>query len=198
MRDPAFVSPVALDRPDTIYGGFRIVPDFLDDRHLAGAGLMLLVRDPRDVLTSLYFSITKSHVIPPGEAGREMQTLRDRSAVQTIDHFVLTQARDVDWVERYRRLDSLRSRGKAWRYEDVVYDKARWLDDILACLALDLPASHRRELVRQEDVVPASERPTEHVRQVAPGDHKRKLRNETIKKLGAIFAETLDAWGYPR
>jgi hypothetical protein len=198
MLDPGFVSPVSLDEQDTIYGGFRFVPAFLDGQHLKGAGLMLLVRDPRDVLTSLYYSVTKSHVMPQGEAGKLMKAHRESVSAMAIDDFVLNQARNSDWVQRYRRISSLKHQGKSWCYEDVIFEKSRWFDEILDYLELDLPARLRTELVKREDIVPASERPENHVRQVAPGDHRRKLKPETIEELNALFAGPLAEWGHTR
>lgn len=187
---------LCFDDDRTLYGGFRFVPAFATDEFLTGRKIMTLVRDPRDVLTSLYFSQQKSHRIPTGEWGLAMAEDRAKALSEEIDEFVLRQARDGLWAERFSRLGGLKGQGISWRYEDIVFDKARWLDEILHHLDVDLPASSREEFVSAEDVRPNQENAESHIRQVTPGDHRRKLKAETIDELNGIFASTLKAWDY--
>lgn len=198
LADVEFVRKhgVRFDDPGTLYGGFRFAPAFATDEFLAGRRVMVLVRDPRDVLTSLYFAQQKSHGIPAGEAGIAMAKEREFVQREQIDEFVLRQARQGNWVKRYDRLTELARFGVSWRYEDVVFDKARWLDEMLAYLDVSLPKDVRRRIVEAEDVVPASEDASRHVRQVSPGDHRRKLKPETIAELDRIFADVLADWEY--
>jgi hypothetical protein len=76
------------------YGGFRDLPWPLPDS--AAGRTVLLVRDPRDALTSLYFSLAYSHV-PPGSSDslkllQAFDARRERVRVMTIDEFVLQEA----------------------------------------------------------------------------------------------------------
>ena len=180
----------------TLYGGFRFVPAFATDEFLADKRVMVLVRDPRDVLTSLYFSLQKSHRIPVGEAGAVMTEHKERVLTEHIDQFVSRMARKGQWLRRFTRLGELKDLGVSWRYEDIVFDKARWLDEILDYLEIDLPAESRHQFVSAEDIRPDQEDADKHIRQVTPGDHKRKLKAETIAELNAIFSDTLRVWGY--
>lgn len=182
--------------PDTLYGGFRFVPGFASDEFLSGYRVMTLVRDPRDTLTSLYYSVAGSHVIPPGEEGQRMLAWRAQVQAMGIDDFVRQEASKPTRQQFFSRLAQVRHLGKAWRYEDVVFDKGRWLDEILAYLEVDLPRLARREIVTAEEIRPAAEDPARHVRQVTPGDHRRKLIPETIAVLDDIFGNVLDDWGY--
>jgi hypothetical protein len=187
---------LTFDEDNTLYGGFRFVPAFANDAFLAGKRTMVLVRDPRDALTSLYYSVKKSHRVPVGEAGTRMENARAQALAMGVDEFILFTVRQNQWSTRFARLGEIRNMGKAWRYEDVVFDKARWLDEILAYLDMDLPASIRAEIVSAEDIRPDQENAESHIRQVAPGDHKRKLKAETIEELNRVFRSTFDAWGY--
>jgi len=198
MRDTKYVSPIDLDEPETIYGGFRFVPDFLNREKLAGAGIMTLVRDPRDALTSYYYSVAQSHSVPQGESGKKLQTLRNRAQKTEIDDFVLEQARHGNWMDNFRGVSPFRQLGKAWRYEDVIFNKSSWLDEILLFLELDLPDQYRKDIIEREDIIPDTDRPHEHVRQVVPGDHRRKLKPSTIEELTDMFGQFIDAWGYSR
>ncbi|MBA3812152.1 MAG: hypothetical protein H0X27_11035, partial [Caulobacteraceae bacterium] len=51
------------------FGGFRSLPGALALPPYACDRTVLLVRDPRDMLTSLYFSLALSHAPPGGGAG---------------------------------------------------------------------------------------------------------------------------------
>ncbi len=184
------------DEDGTLYGGFRFVPAFATNEFLAGKRIMVLVRDPRDVLTSLYFSQKKSHRVPVGEGGAFMEKLREQTQREDVDEFALRVARRGPWAARFARITEIRSLGASWRYEDVVFEKARWLDEILAYLEIDLPKASRDEFVRAEDIRPDHEDADKHIRQVTPGDHKRKLRADTIDELNHIFCDTLEALGY--
>ncbi|HEX6828842.1 MAG TPA: hypothetical protein VF104_07670, partial [Burkholderiales bacterium] len=84
----------------TLYGGFRFVPAFATNGFLAGKRVMMLVRDPRDAMTSLYFSVQKSHRMPVGEAGVAMAENRELALRQDIDQFILRAARKGVWVAR--------------------------------------------------------------------------------------------------
>jgi hypothetical protein len=46
------------------------------------------------------------------------------------------------------------------------------------------------------NIVPMEEDPTAFVRQVTPGDHRKKLRQETIDKLNVLLAPALSCFGY--
>ena len=74
---------ICFNKEGIIYTGFRHYPSFELD--LKGIKCVLLVRDPRDMLVSLYYSIVKSHVIPKNyEPLRESRQLASQ---QTIDKF---------------------------------------------------------------------------------------------------------------
>lgn len=198
LEDPDFSMKhnQGLDEGGTLYGGFRFVPSFATDAFLGGKRVMVLVRDPRDVLTSLYFSVQRSHRIPAGEAGVILERQRAWALSESIDDYVLHHARHRHWRARFARLNQIKGLGRSWRYEDVVFAKGPWLDAILDYLQVDLPRCDRDEIVLAEDLRPEREDPDSHVRQVAPGDHRRKLRPETIEELSRLFADTLAVWGY--
>ena len=57
-------SRFCFQRNGYLYTGFRHFPHY--DLDLADSPAILLVRDPRDMAVSMYYSIMKSHVIPKG------------------------------------------------------------------------------------------------------------------------------------
>lgn len=179
------------------YGGFRELPwplpDFGADR------TVLLVRDPRDALTSLYFSLAFSHV-PPGTADspkllQAFEARRARALAMDIDAFVLEEA------DRHARLIKRAlantPRYRLYRYEEIIFDKQAWTTDMVEYLGLTAPPGLISNVVARNDVVPAQDAPLEHVRHVTPGDHRDKLRPETIAALDARFAHLMKKMGYP-
>lgn len=182
------------------FGGFRTVPDALALPPYASERTVLLIRDPRDMLTSLYFSVAFSHR-PPGQgAGGTLAAAFDearREARRTsIDAFVLARTGTVSdqYRDIERKLSSIRH--KLYRYEDVVFDKRAWTRDMLGYLGLDIRPALIERVVAQNDVRPAGEDLTQHVRKVVPGDHADKLRPETIAELNASLDPILRRYGY--
>lgn len=99
------------------------------------------------------------------------------------------------------------------RYEDMVTRFDLWLWDFLrgitrACrpdaagavvLHRRLQQVHARAVARHAgDFQVVQENPLAHKRQVAPGDHRRKLRPDTVASLDRLFADVLACLGYDR
>ncbi len=175
-----------------VYSGFRHYPQFT--LPLENETIVLLVRDPRDMLVSLYFSIAKSHVIPKGNA--KFKAEREQAVQQSIDEFV-TQRAD-GYLRQFRRyekqLDKLNVR--VYRYEDVIYDKGPWLRDMVRVIGLPEKPDLIGSIASRFDVVPEQEQEAQHIRQVHPGNHRRKLKPETISKINQTLEPFLSAHGY--
>jgi hypothetical protein len=84
------------------------------------------------------------------------------------------------------------------KYEHMVRDFPAWLDQILQFWGLPKRTRTVAWLLRKADFTVSREDPNSHKRQVQPGDHRRKLKPETIRLLDEIFADVLDALDYPR
>ena len=184
--------------PDILYCGFRWVPAFFRGEIESTARIMGLVRDPRDVLTSHYFSMLKSHVLPKGKSGEAMEKNRKRLASISIDDYIYGQMNAGFWLERILRLTELtaNSGSKFWRYEDVIFEKQKWLDEILSHLEISLPTESKESILLKRDILPSEEDINKHIRKVTPGDHKEKLKASTIESMNRHFAEVLDFWKY--
>jgi hypothetical protein len=59
-----------------------------------------------------------------------------------------------------------------------------------------VPARHRKRIASSQDVFPTEEQVDRHIRQVHPGNHKTKLRPETISELNKTFGATMAFFGY--
>lgn len=175
------------------YGGFRQIPREFAIPIVDKVPQVLLVRDPRDMLTSLYFGVQR---VEGGPA--DLRASRAAAKQLDIDALALeTAGKYLDDFEDYERALAA-DRLLVLRYEDVIYDKAAFARRVADHLGLPVPDERIVPIAAKLDEVPDSDRPDRHVRQVHPGDHKRKLRPETIAALNEHFAAVLDRYGYER
>ena len=77
---------------------------------------------------------------------------------------------------------------RIYRYEDVIFKKREWLADMCAWFGWNVSEKKINAIADKNDILPKAENEAQHIRQATPGDHKRKLRPETIEQLsGAIW-----------
>lgn len=160
---------------------------------------VLMVRDPRDVLTSSYFSIAYSHT--PPRRGNKVATFRERRTYARqvdIDQFVTSESERVRRVYQ-RYLDLLVDRPTVYltTYEEMISDFQTWLDGLLDYCRLKISPQLKRQLL--EEAVrsrPREENVFKHIRQALPGDHQRKLQAQTIAHLNSVFSNILREFDY--
>ena len=185
-----------------LYGGFRQFPAYRIPV-LHSAKSIFLVRDPRDMAVSLYFSQLKSHILPDGEendgARAAMLVERERLAGIGIDRWVTGAA-----ITQYKRMfEGYIAQGFLWRnnvatyrYEDVVFGKRAWLRDMCEWFDWDISHDITDRIADRFDIVPKTEQPDQHIRQVIPGNYKAHLSAASIEALGGAFGEYLKIYGY--
>jgi hypothetical protein len=194
--DSARPQPFEVRPHGYFYGPFRSLDDAFGVRRewpdLTGYKIAVVIRDPRDVLTSLYFSTAYSHRTPQGDGRESFLALRDEAQHVDINAYVRREA--DSFLPRYRAYFRLAARYDVHltTYEQLVTTPCAWLDALLVYLDVELSPRRRRRLISADDFAVRQENPAAHVRQVQPGDHRRKLRPETIAWLDAKFAEVLD------
>lgn len=188
-----------LERPGTVFIGFR-TPHFLDDiAQYRTAPKLLMVRDPRDIAVSGYFSSAFSHGLPRGGAVRE-RMLENRQRVRQMEpsEYVLRGSADgpmrnlAAFMAQLDRYEGFVVR----RYEDVIFQKAALARDIAAVLSADVAPQRLDAIAAQNDVRPDAERPTEHIRQVSPGNYAEHLSSEAQDYLKTKFAPIFARFGY--
>lgn len=200
-REGACFGPIRAGNQEPLY------PSGLEDY-----SLILHLRDPRDVLTSLYYSHTFSHPRKPG-GFNVSDAERERWRKEGPDPFVLR------WLPEYRRrfedlIDNILERDnvKFLRYEDMLEELEEWMGSYLSAFhhipipqrsgwfrsppnsweALNrwLCRKYRKEfLIPKEDVY-------RHRRQIRPGDHLRKLQPATVETLNGELSKILARLGY--
>jgi hypothetical protein len=200
------------------HGCFAPVRFFVDIPQIDDYDVILHLRDPRDVLVSMFYSYCYIH---PGEIEANTGYRRD-VASRGIDAFVLAKASErsseyrgdygtgghvEDLIgnlpKRYRDyIERLLTRPNVLlvKYEEMVTDYRRWLEKFIN----PFPIDDKRKVIeewaaRSQAFFPKRANDAmNHVRHVTPGDYKAKLQPSTIRALDEIFSGTLDALGYAK
>lgn len=197
-------------------GCFDPIRFFVSSKALPAARIILHLRDPRDVLTSMFFSYCFMH---SGDVEPNIG-YRKKVAEAGIDQFVLDMVADNfhsyqgeygtglkfkkhagNVYERYARyLSDVVPRPNAIlvSYEEMVLDFPSWLRKILSAFELeDGERTHDMVANRYSHTVePNEEHIWSHKRKVTPGDYEDKLKAGTILHLNRKFKEVLDTLGY--
>jgi hypothetical protein len=191
-----------LEQPG-VYGPIRC---YVDIPRIEKARIAIQLRDPRDVLVSMFFSYCYSHGGEiPGDTG-----YRREVAQRGIDEFVLNLAT----AEAYPYRGDYGTGGHVWNYagnirkrfekllavlEDypnlavglsyanMVTNFDAWLHSLAGQFGISDP--QLLDAVKQKfgNVSDKSEDKFAHRRQMKPGDHRDKLRPLTIQQLNDVF-----------
>ncbi len=198
-------------------GCFGPIRFFVPTQAVDTASIILHLRDPRDVLVSMFYSYCYMH---EGEIERHTG-YRKAVAEAGIDRFVLDMVGEPFYdyrgdygigsrykkhvgnvIDRYQRyLDELLDRPNTIvvSYEEMVLAFPSWLEKIVSAFALPDPEETRAVVAARHANSVAAEGEEDvwsHKRKVTPGDHREKLRAETIRQLDKIFASVLERLGY--
>jgi len=161
--------------------------------------VVLMVRDPRDVLTSDFFSIGYSHRLPRSrnKLGYFMAE-RELARKVTIDEYAIrVRERLQQTYQRYLNHLVDNPNVHITTYEEMIAEFPTWLDNLLDHCQLRISSRLKRELLEEARMSrPREEDPSRHLRQVTPGDHMRKLRPDTIAQLNSSFSSILRRFNY--
>ena len=197
-------------------GCFGPIRFFVPTKALTEASVILHLRDPRDVLVSMFYSYCYMHA---GEIERHTG-YRKAVAEAGIDRFVLDMVGEAFYayrgdygigsrykehvgtvLDRYQRyLDELLDRPNTIvvSYEEMVLSFPSWLEKIVRAFDVTDPRETGAVVAarRANSVAAGEEDAWSHKRKVTPGDHREKLRSETIRQLDEIFATVIERLGY--
>lgn len=183
------------------FGAIRARPFYHRIPHFSEFKALLMLRDPRDVLTSRYFSIAYSHPLPSGNVAERDSIAAEREQAKEIgiDEYVLNMAPYcAEIYTDYCREVLGRPNVLFVKYEDMVRDFPAWLDQALEFWNVRKNTPTVARILDAADFSVSREDPYSHKRQVQPGDHRRKLHARTIRRLDATFEHILDGLGYER
>ena len=103
-----------ISEPGRIYLGFRHYPRF-EFRIPPDSKTVLLVRDPRDILVSLYFSVKHSHALK----NESIMRANSDANIMSIDEFVIERAQSILGIYQAYEANLINEVSKLYRYEDV-------------------------------------------------------------------------------
>jgi hypothetical protein len=180
--------------------GFRETSSLHLVRRYWTAPKRLLLRDPRDVVVSLYFSVL-NHPIPlhDGPLKHDMLGAKRNAEQMGVSDFVLAGvADDILWnmrrfIQQAEKIPNFEIR----RYEDIIFEKRRWITEIGEQLNVTLSASYIDELLDQFDVFPVEENKNSLIRKVVPGDYRDRLNSGAIEYLERGFEDVFRRLDYP-
>lgn len=178
----------------SVFGGMMDFPDIDQFK------VVLMIRDPRDILVSSYFSSAFSHQEPDRSGDKYERFIHKRQeTTQSIDEFVKKQSETLlKYFIRYEELLVKRHPDiYVAFYEEMVMDFDQWLDRMLKYL--DLRVSDQllgRIKNENQKLKPKQENVQKHIRKGQPGDYKDKLQHETIHYLNEKFHWFLQKYNY--
>ncbi|MGA0369753.1 MAG: sulfotransferase domain-containing protein [Kiritimatiellia bacterium] len=169
------------------------IPDF--EKYSA----VLVIRDPRDILPSKYFSQASTHSVPFSPKKRKIFfERRERVKNMSIDEFVHEWAPEIksDFQEYTAMLDQYQV--PVVRYEDIILD----FENAMALFGKVFDYESSADEIEELRVIGGYDKPMGeenlkvHTRKRLPGDHKEKLKPETILYLDELFEPELKRFGY--
>lgn len=151
--------------------------------------ILLVLRDPRDVLVSHYFSTRYSHPV----MNAEISALKDKAEEMSIDDYVINLA--PVFKKRFEDYRSWIGQPNVlfWKYEDLIEAPSRFEAEFKTFSGIKFSEG---SIVSAADFVQEKEDPFSHKRFVHAGDHRNKLKQETIAFLTDEFREVLEKLEY--
>lgn len=155
---------------------------------------ILVLRDPRDVLTSYYYSIIHSHIV----ISEEFLHKRKHYASYDLDSFVIEYLPEVKTIyDTY--IDNLLGQENLviLPYELLVTDFEEWLSRLLEATDLtDVDPQVIQDIIETEHKVAPDNHKTSHIRNKLPGDFRRQLLPETQQYLTQELSDILQQLDY--
>ena len=160
----------------------------------------LLVRDPRDCLVSQYYSMGRSkqstHRLPDKNSQKFIETFCPPDNLD-IDSYAVTYAPVLySKLENYLSIVNRNSNIQIFRYEDIYFDKLKFLYDMLVWLEIPILQEPAVRAANLNDIRPEVENIGVHVRKGHPGDYAEKLTPATIEELNNKFSTLMGKYGY--
>ena len=188
-----------LDQPGYIFDSFRSLQCLPEVPAFCTSPKIFLVRDPRDVAVSFYFSMQKSHTLPPGggDTAKNLEAARLTATRKSIEEYVVTDecAPTLRNLERFCDFKD-DSQSTIFRYEDIVFEKRKWAARLAELLGADLDEEIINEIADKNDIRPADEDASRHIRQVTPGNYKKHLTDRAISFLEHRYRRIFEVFGY--
>ncbi|MFY0643438.1 MAG: sulfotransferase domain-containing protein [Bacteroidia bacterium] len=157
--------------------------------------LLIMIRDPRDIIVSSYYSFGFNHRLSPNPViARFQQNRREQIQQKSIDEYAIESA--ITHLEHFNTIQKLLDQcpnAVLLRYEDLIDNFEHFANRLQTHLKLSqktLTELYHKSRPRDEEDLSA------HKRSGMVGDYKNKLKPETIHVLNQHFQDHLKRHGY--
>ena len=156
---------------------------------------IFMIRDPRDILVSEYYSFGFSHGFSPVKEIKESQeTKRENIHTKSLDEYVLESAtKQAKHFESLYEISNVCERSIILKYEEMINDFEHFIEKLRKFIALEdnvVREIYQRSRPRE------NEDTSSHRRSGQVGNFRNKLKEGTVKDLNKSLAETLALFGY--
>lgn len=161
--------------------------------------VLLMLRDPRDVIVSDYYSVAYSHGLSPNKLrGEELLNRRNRVQKMTVDEYAIEKAEHFQKVySDYCNYLVKDQNIRFLRYENFMQNFDFWIKQLEQCLKIRISQEDRNILYELKGGnVKITENKLNHIRKATPGDYKNKLTEETQDFLNSTFKDILLTLNY--
>jgi len=169
----------------------------LAPNNLAHKKVIFWIRDPRDILVSMYYSFGFTHTLSPNPEIKQYQLRRRQHIKQlTIDEYAIRTAPELKTkFERIRALfDSLPAKARiVLKYEDMIDHYEQFFRQLSTFV--ELRQGVKDEIFKQTRPL-EKEDVSQHKRKGKPGDYKTKLKEETITTINKILDPVMRHFEY--
>jgi hypothetical protein len=181
------------------FAGFREIPrSFLAAPSLQRLRKIMVVRDPRDMLVSRYYSTKYSHGFSARGTAQYSQLMHQliEDGKMDIDEYCLYYSWIVNADYFIHKFIIEDKQTLVLRYEDFLYEKEMLGCSLCDWLSIRVSQQRISTIVAAYSRLPETENPNLHIRQAHPGDHLRKLKPETISALNGVLGAFIRKFGY--
>lgn len=187
--------PIRLSAPESSMEYIKLVgplsdPDFMNDKVA-----IFLIRDPRDILVSSYYSFRYAHSFSADKAIRkEQEEHRKKLATQTIDQYVLESVPIIkNQFEKLMKLENACDQHVIVRYEDMINNWDYFISGITKYINIKQSVIDH---VYEESRPLEFENNSSHRRSGKPAGFIDKLKVETVSSLDLSLKEILERFHY--
>lgn len=184
---------LSVDQNSLVYKYF--VKKTLNTEFIKNKTALFLIRDPRDILVSSYYSFGFIHGFSPV---MEIKTLQEQTRKkilnQTIDQYVSENAQTM--LSDFKVMEKLNNNCKKSviiKYEDMIDNWDKFVIDLTRYIDIDeqiLDVIHQKSRPRQQEDI------TSHHRSGKSGEFRSKLKPDTITHINEIFGPLLQRLQY--
>jgi hypothetical protein len=187
--------PIRLSAPPTSKEYTYLVQPLSDLCFIQNKIAIFLIRDPRDIVVSSYYSFAHTHGLSPDNAIRKKQKQhRKKLQLQTIDEYVLESAPIVhSHFVMLENISNACGQSVIIKYEDMIDNWEYFISGFTKFI--NIKQTILAEIYKQSRPL-ENEDNKSHRRSGKPNAFKDKLKIETVNSLNVTFKDTLEKYNY--